>query len=83
MELIVTRTALKALEKMPKRDAEALVRKLNIFAIEPFGSHGWAKALTGGGVRVRHGDWRAICQVNGEKMVVVVIRIGNRREVYR
>jgi mRNA interferase RelE/StbE len=73
----------KAVSKMPKRDAAQLLSKLKAFAADPLGSYGWTKALTGGGVRIRQGDWRAICQVNGKEMVVLVVKVGNRREVYR
>jgi mRNA interferase RelE/StbE len=33
--------------------------------------------------RYRVGDFRVICKIEENKLVVVVIRIGHRREVYR
>ena len=33
--------------------------------------------------RVRMGDYRVIYQVEGGRLLIVVIRIGRRREVYR
>ncbi len=83
MDLIFTRVADKSLRGMPKRDAVALLAKLKTFAAAPVAQHGFAKALVGGGVRVRHGDWRAICEIYGGKMIVLVVRIGHRREIYR
>jgi mRNA interferase RelE/StbE len=32
--------------------------------------------------RVRMGDWRVIYQVHDARLVVLVVRIGHRREVY-
>ena len=29
------------------------------------------------------GDWRIICDIQDQKILVRVLRIGNRREVYR
>lgn len=33
--------------------------------------------------KYRIGDWRIICDIQDERIVVRVLRIGNRREVYR
>ena len=43
-------------------------------------------ALTGdkGGLwRYRIGDYRAICKLEEERLVVLVLEVGHRREVYR
>ena len=44
------------------------------------------KALTGPLAtlwRYRAGDWRIICRIEDERVVVLVLDIGHRREVYR
>ena len=44
------------------------------------------KALTGdkGGLwRYRVGDYRLICEIQDERITVVVLEIGNRKDVYR
>lgn len=45
------------------------------------------EALTGGKLgsywKYRVGDWRIICDIQDRRIVVRVLRIGNRREVYR
>jgi mRNA interferase RelE/StbE len=33
--------------------------------------------------KYRVGDWRIICDIDDERIVVRVLRIGNRRDVYR
>lgn len=33
--------------------------------------------------KYRAGDWRIICDIQDQKILVRVLRIGNRREVYR
>ena len=43
------------------------------------------KALTGrlaGLWRYRIGDWRAICDLQDNKLVVVVLEVGHRSEIY-
>lgn len=45
------------------------------------------EALTGGKMgsywKYRVGDWRIICDIQDRRIVVRVLRTGNRREVYR
>jgi len=42
------------------------------------------KALRGGGrYRLRVGDWRVIYTLRDDVLVVLVVRIAHRREVYR
>jgi mRNA interferase RelE/StbE len=45
--------------------------------------HPWAKSFGGGGGRIRHGAWRAIYQIDDDRLLVTVLKIGNRKEVYR
>ena len=33
--------------------------------------------------KYRIGDWRVICEIKDKEIVIVVLRVGNRREVYR
>lgn len=33
--------------------------------------------------KYRVGDWRIICDIQDKRIVVRVLRVGNRREVYR
>ena len=44
-------------------------------------------ALKGGALgelwRYRVGDWRLICEIRDEQILIVVVTLGNRRDVYR
>lgn len=33
--------------------------------------------------KYRAGDWRLICKIEDEKVVVTLVRLGHRREVYK
>ena len=33
--------------------------------------------------RYRVGDWRLICKIEDQRIVITVVRLGNRREVYK
>lgn len=44
------------------------------------------KALTGplGGLwRYRIGDFRVVCEIQDQRIVVLVLAVGNRRDIYR
>ncbi|MTK64925.1 MAG: type II toxin-antitoxin system RelE/ParE family toxin [Methanobacterium sp.] len=83
MKLVIDADALKALLKLPRADSRALREKLTTFAADPGGQHPWAKNFGGGKGRVRHGDWRALYQVDGGAVTVTVVKVGHRREIYR
>lgn len=83
MDLQIEAGALNTLRQMPKSDADGLRAKLRAFAAAPYAAHPWAKAFTQGRGRIRHGDWRAIYKIDGGTLVVIVVKIGNRKEVYR
>lgn len=85
MRAIVQPAAIKALAALPKRDQVALLRKVEVFAANPFAPNSSAKPLQGQPqvVRLRQGDWRAVCRIDRANDVVIVEAIGNRREIYR
>ena len=81
-----TETARNRLRKLDKPVGRRIVDYLDerIAPLENPRSAG--KALTGpmGGLwRYRVGDYRVICEIQDEVLRVLVIEIGNRRDVYR
>jgi mRNA-degrading endonuclease RelE of RelBE toxin-antitoxin system len=85
MRAIFSRSALRKIPDLPKRDREALVAKIASFAADPFHPaiavepmKGWAHA-----VRIRQGDWRAVCRIDRTGDAVIVELIGNRKDIYR
>ena len=81
-----TDTARKQLLKLDKQTARRIVDSMDerIASVDDPRSTG--KALSGplGGFwRYRVGDYRVICDVQDSALRVLVVKIGNRREVYR
>jgi mRNA interferase RelE/StbE len=86
MKLIVSLAALKKMdEEMPRIDRERLIQKAKDFAADPFGPHPWARPLSGHAdrVRLRQGDWRGVVLIVRASETVVLVQVGNRKEVYR
>jgi mRNA interferase RelE/StbE len=79
--------ALKDLRKIDKTIQARLIGflKLRVSTLENPRSIG--EALSGNKLgaywKYRVGDWRIICDIQDQRIVVRVLRIGNRREVYR
>ena len=74
-----TRTAIKALKKMPARDRDAIMMKMDNYAA---GGAEDVKALRGSDLyRLRHGNWRAVFSQDG--VVIAVLNVAKRGEVYR
>ncbi|MBP7639135.1 MAG: type II toxin-antitoxin system RelE/ParE family toxin [Lentisphaerae bacterium] len=73
----------KGIERLPDDIRGRIVRRLKSLEEDPR-PPGVAK-LSGAEdlYRVRAGDWRIVYAVRDRELVVVVIRIGHRREVYR
>ena len=83
MELVFSPAAVKALTKLPAKDATALMAKLQQVATNPSGQYPWAKRLTGyPGFRIRQGDWRAIYSLNYGAGKMTVEKIAKRDEAY-
>ena len=80
-----TKQALKTLEKLDKPTAALIlgwIKKNLENTINPF-IHG--KALLGdlkGSWRYRIGDYRLICHIVNEELIILVLRIGHRRDIY-
>lgn len=85
MTVEYSKSALKALRRIETATAKKLMEKIDAYAADPSGDHAWARALAGTkGLRIRQGDYRALCVVeNGAASVLAVVKVGHRREVYR
>ena len=82
-----SRTALKQLSKLDRQVASKLIHALEskIAVLESPRSTG--KALTGPDLnsywRYRVDDYRIICDIQDQRVCILVITIGHRKDVYR
>jgi len=80
--LQIKRSAAKALAKITKTDRIRLVEAIDRLRKEP-NAGGVLKGEFAGLRRLRVGSYRIIYEVIDEQLVVLVIRIGHRKDVYR
>ena len=81
----LTKLARKAYLKLPERVRKAIHEKLNALAEAPFAPHHDVKFLQGTKdcYRLRVSDWRVVYRLHNHIMVIEVIKIAHRKEVYR
>lgn len=79
--LVISRTAQKQLDKLPDDIAESLIEIIQNLAYDPRPS-GCKKLKGRDGYRIRKGDYRIIYDVYDNLLIIEVIAIGHRKDVY-
>ena len=79
----ISRTAEKQLRRLPRDDQERVARAMLALADDPFPRG--ARKLSGYDdvFRVRTGRYRILYSVSELALIVVVLKVGHRRDIYR
>ncbi len=79
----ISRTAERQLKRLPLGDRQRVVRAVAMLAIEPHPRG--VRKLTGYDdvFRIRTGRYRIIYSVANAELIVLVLKIGHRKDVYR
>lgn len=82
-EIFIKPSAVKELKAIKtKKDRNRIVRKIKDLAEEPRPSG--CKKLAGNNLhRIRRGNFRVVYEILDQKLIVSVIKIGDRKEIYR
>jgi mRNA interferase RelE/StbE len=82
-QITFSHAAYRQLDDLPKPDQRRIQERVDRLSTNPRPPA--AKAIKGGRgiLRIRVGDYRIIYKVEDDLLVILVIRIGHRREVYR
>lgn len=81
-EVIVENRARKFIERLEHQDRARIITALRLLELEPRPRR-VTKLTDTGEYRVRVGDYRIIYEIHDCVLVVKVVRVGHRREVYR
>jgi mRNA interferase RelE/StbE len=79
----IARTAEKQLKRLERPDQERVVRAILTLAGEPFPRG--SRKLSGyeDVYRIRVGHFRVIYSVSGTTLIIIILKIGHRKDMYR
>lgn len=80
--LIFKKSVLKDLRSIPRKDVARIIRCLDKLMNDPRPT-GSEKLSGQERYRIRQGLYRIIYEINDDVLMVVVVKVGHRREVYR
>ena len=78
----IKRSAAKALGKIDWEDQQRIISAIEQLGLTP-AAGSVLKGEFSGLRRIRVGNYRVVYEVQDQQLVVLVIRIGHRREIYR
>lgn len=79
----LTDEAAEQIEALPKKIASQVIRKIEALGTEPRPTQAKRLAEHEHLYRVRSGDYRILNQIEDSKLLVLVVKVGNRRDVCR
>lgn len=60
-----------------------ILQALQTVAADPFNATGVKKLSARGGYRLRVGDWRVLYSLDNDILIVLILDMGHRKEVYK
>ena len=80
-QIFFTDKALKQLKKLEKNDQERIIKSLERIRIRP--ESYITKLIDDPGYRFRVGDYRVILDVDKEKLIILILIVGHRKNIYK
>jgi mRNA interferase RelE/StbE len=79
-----TAEAYRDFKRIPDNILKTIFQKLNVLAENPYAMNNNIKKLTNqNAYRLRVGDYRVVYKLENDELVIVVVRVAHRREVYQ
>jgi mRNA interferase RelE/StbE len=76
------KSSVKELNSLPPKDIKKIIKRILTLAVNPKPS-GCIKLTNREDYRIRSGNYRIIYSINNDILVIEVIKIGHRKEIYR
>lgn len=77
------RSAVKEFEKLPKKEKASLIDKILSLADNPRPINSVKIVGSENTFRIRQGDFRVVYQIEDDVLVILIVKVGHRREVYK
>jgi mRNA interferase RelE/StbE len=84
-KVVFAKSARKEWEKLPVSAQDKVIDAVRLLALNPFTELLQIKKIKGAEAlyRIRLGDYRVVYEVKNDVLVILVIKIGHRKDVYR
>lgn len=79
----VKRSAAKALRKIPKADRKRIAQKIDSLAEDPPNPEITKMKGNNPFHKVRVGDYRIIYEIQEHALLILIVKIGHRKDIYR
>ena len=80
--ILIKKSAAKELETIPKRDLKKIIGRIQSLANNPR-PPGSQKLSRSELYRIRQGDYRIVYEIKDKELIIYIIKIGHRRDIYR
>ena len=83
-KIVFTKNAYKSFRRIPKNVVDLIRKKLDQIAKDPYTKRSNVTKLQNRqGYRLRVGDWRVIYDIRTDELIILVLKVGSRGEIYR
>lgn len=80
-EIVIRRSVYKDLRYIPSADVKKILKRIDSLALDPRGP-GCEKLSADERYRVRQGNYRIIYSIEDDRLIVTVVKVGHRRDIY-
>ena len=81
-KVLIKKAAAKEIERIVQKDRVRIIEKIRALAVDPR-PHGSQKLSGQEKYRIRQGDYRILYQIIDDELVVFIVKVAHRRDVYR
>ena len=82
-QIVLKPSAVKEIESVPrKKERQQIIKQIGLLADDPR-PHGCSKLSGYDRYRIRQGSYRIVYGIEDDELVVYVVKIGHRKDVYR
>jgi len=81
-ELLIRPSVAKDVRGIPRSDLEKILGRIQSLREDPR-PPGCVRLSGSECYRIRQGDYRIVYEIHDDRVVVIVVRVGHRRDVYR
>jgi len=82
-KILITKSAFKELENLPKAFRSNIIAKIDELAVEPRPSGVRKLESFTNSYRIRVGSYRVIYKIEDSELIIEVIKVSDRKDVYR